>query len=150
MADIFVEFELDTSRADEVFSRLIQKGGDLSPLMAQIAELLVQIKDRAFANETAPDGIPWPELAESTQKRKVYGKPRGAHPMLRVSDAFHDSIESSSGTDFAEIATALGLPYPSFLQTGTSRMPARPVFGLEPTSAETIEALAAAYLVAGI
>lgn len=151
MADIFIELELDTSAADDVFSRLIAKSVDLSPLMAQYAGLLHAITGRAFDGETAPDGIPWPELAESTQKAKVYsGARRGSAHMLRVTDALFESMQATSGPDFAQIAATLPELYPSYLMTGTSRMPARPYVGLEPDSAATIAELAEQFLASGV
>ena len=148
MADIFVEVELDTSRVDAVFAELIQKSSDLSPLMAQIAQMLDGIKARVFRDEAAPDGIEWPELAESTQRKKVYnGSPRGSAHKLRVMDTFFNSIGPATyGQQFAEIASLLGEPYPSYLQTGTTRMPARPVFGLGNQDIDDVLELAKAYL----
>lgn len=108
---------------------------DPGPVMRTIANVLDRGVKRNFRAEGRP--TKWPRLAASTSGRKVTkgGKRRGSAHILRDTGRLIGSIQSRSGTFFAEIGTAL--VYAPAHQFGTVRagrshnvkIPRRPFIG---------------------
>ena len=82
----------------------------------EIESLIVE----QFARGEDPYGEPWEELAESTRRR---GR---TNPPLTDTHDMVDGLEVKP-TAGAGIAVTLDQPYSRFHQTGTKRMPARPI-----------------------
>lgn len=78
------------------FATLGQRMSNLSPLMADIGELLVESTKRRFAAGVAPDGAQWAPLKDGS----------GRTP-LNLTGTMRDQIFPRNGADFVEItATA--------------------------------------------
>lgn len=130
MSAVTVTVETTIDGVQSILQSIGERVDDLSLLMQQIAPILGAATSRAFATESTPQGSRWAELALSTQKKKKPGGGiRGAHPILQSSGTFINSILTQFGSDFAEVGSPIP-GYPSYLVTGTSKMPARSPFGL--------------------
>lgn len=158
-----VTITLDDAAIQAAFDRLTRIGRDTSPMMAEIAEHLLESTQRRFDSGTDPDGVPWVPLKDGS----------GRTP-LRVSGTLRDQIFPSHGSDFAQIAATTKYarahqegtsPYVilpvkgkalSFLGPGGDRiarrkvnhpgLPPRPFLGLSDQDRADIEQIAGAYL----
>lgn len=54
-----VVFHFDDANAVATLNALAGKVGDISPLMAEIGEIIVSQAQDSFENQAAPDGTPW-------------------------------------------------------------------------------------------
>ena len=70
MAGATIRIEFDDREAQEALDKLIAAGTDLTPLMRDIGEHLLNTTRERFVTQTAPDGTPWAPLSESTKRRK--------------------------------------------------------------------------------
>lgn len=108
-------------------SRIVSASNDLSKPFEDAGEEFRDIEEERFDNE----GFGWAALAASTIARKL--RLYGVKPILRATDALYKSltIKGAAGNISrvfplkAEFGTSIF--YAIFHQTGTSRMPARPV-----------------------
>lgn len=158
-----VTITLDDAAVQAAFDRLTRLGRNASPMMAEIAEHLLESTQRRFDTGTGPDGAPWVPLKDGS----------GRTP-LRVSGTLRDQIFPSHGADFAQIAATTKYarahqegtpPYVilpvkgkalSFLGPGGDRiarrkvnhpgLPPRPFLGLSDQDRADIEQIAGAYL----
>lgn len=159
MANEPLRLVIEDRQATAWFSRLSARGQDLTPLMADIGELLTESTQRRFAEGVAPDGTPWAPLK------------RGGRAPLLDTGRMRDEIFPSHGPDWVEIsATARQArwhqegtdPY-VILPKGKKALawpggpgprkkvdhpglPARPFIGLSDQDRQDIEALVQAYL----
>lgn len=136
-----------------------QRTGDLTPLMADISELLVETTQARFDTGIAPDGTPWEPVK------------RGGKPLV-LNGFMRDGIAGDHGSDFAEVfstskqapwhqdgtdgpyrilptsAKALNIPgvgpRKSAMHPG---LVARPFIGISDDDADAIGRLTAEYLV---
>ncbi|MEF2154658.1 phage virion morphogenesis protein [Luteimonas sp. FXH3W] len=93
MTDRFT-IEVDSEDADRWFSKLTRKLDDLTPVMRDIGELLIESTQDRFKKSEGPDGKPWAPVK------------RGGRPLVK-SGRMRDDIHSRFGRDFAEVrATA--------------------------------------------
>lgn len=115
MSDRLV-IQVDDERAQRWFGRLLDRGTDLSGLMADIGELLRDSTKARFASGTAPDGTPWAPLADGS----------GRTPLLKTG-RLRDDISPTSGSDFVEITA--GAKQARWHQEGTDPYVIRPVKG---------------------
>lgn len=83
------------------------------------ADAIRGLLDEQFAAQVGPYGAAWAPHSEATVKRW------GEHAILDLSGALKSLDVRPSGG--AGITVTLGAPYGQFHQTGTSRMPARPI-----------------------
>jgi phage gpG-like protein len=91
-----VKIEWDDREAQALFKELIRRGQDLSPLMADIGETLLESTQERFQTSTAPDGSIWPALRDGS----------GRQPLLDTG-TMRDQIAPTTGRDFVELrATA--------------------------------------------
>jgi phage virion morphogenesis protein len=116
---------IEESEIHEALSILQRRVADLSPVMADIAEMLHTLTDEAFSSERAPDGSAWPDLAPSTWRRKK--SPRKLFESGTLAGSLHaesTSTEARVGVN----ATRRGFPYGVVHQFGSSKrhIPARP------------------------
>ncbi len=100
MAGSMLEVSVDTSLASKALGDLIERLGDLTTPLNDIAEYLHQSTDDRFRQQVAPDGSPWAPLAPSTLARK-----KGSR-ILRAKGTLQDTLrhnvssnELSFGTD---------------------------------------------------
>ena len=80
----------DDREAQQLFREMIRRGDDLSPMMAQISDLLIETTQERFSQGVAPDGTSWAPVK------------RGGKPLL-LTGTMRDQIAGSSGPDFAEV-----------------------------------------------
>ena len=106
----------------ELLSRidaLEKRGGNLSPVMAVISEIMLGGVEDEFETEGRGQ---WPPLAPSTLRRRRGGSAK----ILQDTGVLAGSAYARHGADFAEVG--LGARYAIYHVTGTSRMPARNPF----------------------
>ena len=74
MAGAMLEVVIDTTTVGKALDDLIERLGDLTTPLNDIAEYLHQSTDDRFTRQVAPDGSPWAPLAPSTLARKKGGR----------------------------------------------------------------------------
>lgn len=106
----------------------IRLNGDLKQPLDAVAALLENSTRKRFETKIAPDGSKWADLSLWTLYAKTgkNGKTRGS--ILVDRGDLLRSITSHATESMAEVGT--NRVYAAYLQTGTAKMPARPIFGL--------------------
>lgn len=97
--------EYNDKEVRAALSSLLTIGADMTPIMRDIAGVLADATERAFANESDPTtGEPWDVLSYITTKRR---ESAGHWPgsILQVTGQLARDIETDYGPDFAQIAT---------------------------------------------
>lgn len=125
--DIKITATPDTDVFSRRFTRFASSMTDLQPLVEELTTLVWEKIRQGFETEGAATGPIWAALSSSYSewKRKNYpGK-----QILQRTGALYDSIEKEVGPTKGEVGT--GVPYAIFHQTGTSKMPARPIIRLK-------------------
>lgn len=109
-------------------STLLQNLKNTKPLLNEIGKYLVNsTRERISLTKTAPDGSIWKQWSPATAlARKKDGTASGG--LLYRTGALANSISYKVSNDEVEITASA--KYASFLQLGTSRMPARPFLGI--------------------
>ena len=142
--------EVDTRQAEAYFAQLRERSADLSDLMSDIGEALVESTWNRWDRGVGPDGVPWVPLADGS----------GRTPLLRTR-AMRDGLFPSHGADWVELS--LSAKQARWHQEGTKPyqikpkkegapmiqhpgLPARPMLGLSTDDHDMIARLAAAYL----
>lgn len=151
MADFNVEVVLESAQLQALFARLVDTGENLAPLMADIAEGLLQRTEDRFDAQVAPDGSRWAPLSPryaARKRRKGYDT-----PLLVREGRLRGELRSGWGGDYAEVATA-PLAYAALHQfggtpdmpAGAAAVPARPYLGVSDEDLAWIEEVAGEYL----
>lgn len=143
-----ITIEIESEKLQRALSEVQQRIGDMSPLMADIGELLTQSTKHRFATSTGPDGTPWAPLKDGS----------GRKPLV-LTGTMRDQIFPTSGPDFVEIgASVKQAPWHQFgvdpFQIETKNfgfvdhpgIPARPFLGVSADDDAEIIKLAGAYL----
>lgn len=86
------------SAAEEQLGRLLERTGDLTPLMETLGEVLVQGTRRRFESGVAPDGTPW---APSIRVQKEGGK------TLMLERRLRNSVQSLASATQVEVGSDL-------------------------------------------
>ena len=147
-----VKVTIDDAQVSAVFRRLVAAGSDLTPVMAEIAEILAGVVEDAFASQADPaTGQKWADLSPTRIKQR---EESGSWPgrLLQVSGQLAASVDAQHGADFAIVGS--NKVYAGTMHFGakkgefgtTSRgapipwgdIPARPIFGLSPAGREDI------------
>jgi phage gpG-like protein len=108
-----------------------------SPALRRIADDFREMMAQQFASEGQAEGTPWAERAPSTLRRR-----RAGTSILYETGALLRSLTEPGAAGHVEelegYSLTLGsrLPYARYHQTGTRRMPARPLIVLSGTRAE--------------
>lgn len=137
--------------------------GDLSPVMAQIGEFMVESTKKRIANGVSPDGKKLaPKSAATIQNYLTSGYRKGAAagPLIRTGDLVDRSLHYDSGKDFMEISSSV--VYSAIMHFGAKKgslgaysgtdkngraysgvapwgdIPARPFFGVSQEDRENI------------
>lgn len=95
-----IRIDLKDAGLKDLLARLVERGSDLSPLMAELAAELLQSTRRRFETESAPEGQSWPPLSKGTLKQR--GQNARA---LRKSGRLYQSIHARAGKDEALVGT---------------------------------------------
>ena len=69
-ATMKIQIELDDQQARAALRRLIHSGRDLSPVLRDIGEHLLNAARQRFNEERSPEDKPWAPLSPTTLKRK--------------------------------------------------------------------------------
>ena len=135
---------------------MVRRGDDLSPLMRDIGEELLNSTRERFRAEVAPDGSPWAPLSPATRRRKR----RNADKVLTESGDLGRYITVRATRDSVEIGSTR--IYAGAHQFGTRRgqygadragrpipwgdIPARPFLGLSSDDLRRIRERVADYI----
>lgn len=147
-----LEISLDQDAIQSALKEIANAGNDLEPVMREIAGVLADSTEDAFANEADPvTGNPWPALSESYLAQNPN---RASGQMLQMSAAgLASSIQSEHSNDSASVGTnklyaALhqfgGLPD---MAPGPAAVQARPYLGLAAEDETEILAIISRHLV---
>jgi phage gpG-like protein len=101
--------------------------GDPRPAFELMVRALRQSERETFSSSGAALGVSWPPAADPSRKTDSR--------LLVASGRLMNSLASMTGDSVAEVQTTslrfgTDVPYASYLQYGTSRMPARPFLGM--------------------
>lgn len=121
----FINVDIEDERVKAAFATLIERGENMEPLTAEIANHLYNLTDESFETESSYTGTPWDRLSASTIRQK------GNNKMLYHEGTLQRSLYQESTSDSAYVgvnATADGYTYPAVHQYGTEdgKVPARP------------------------
>ena len=153
-----VHIDFDDREVAAALSRLAANR-DLSPLMRDVGEELLNSTRERFSSATAPDGSDWAKLSDVTIARKKKNRDR-----ILVEEGGATSLSGQlvyrAGTDEVEIGSTK--VYASTHQFGADKgafgtnaagrpipwgdIPARPFLGLSDADREAIEEIAADHL----
>jgi phage gpG-like protein len=115
----------------------VQDVADQAPALARVADDFREMMARQFASEGRAEGTPWPELSPATLRRQ-----RARTPILYKTGALLRSLAEPGAAGHVEelegYSLTLGsrLPYALYHQTGTRRLPARPIIVLSGARSE--------------
>ena len=132
MANNPIEIKIDNQEVTQKLLELAKRGGNLRPLMKNIAGILAYSTEENFANEGRPDK--WLDLSERTKKQR---KKTGHWPgqILQVSGQLASSINTYYDDESAIIGS--NLDYAAIHQLGgqigknkSVSIPARPYLKL--------------------
>ncbi|MBF0175368.1 MAG: phage virion morphogenesis protein [Magnetococcales bacterium] len=149
-----MEIKIDDGSVLALLNALHAQGANLRPAMRQVAGVLADEAEQAFARETSPEGKPWPGLAESTEKqREKEGKWPG--PILQVLGRLAGSVQQEYGPDHASVGT--NVIYARIHQLGGEAgrghkvyIPPRPFLGLSPSGQGEILDILQRHLMSGL
>ena len=101
-----IHVEVDDQQVRASLNRLLAAGRNMTPLMREIGEHLVNTTRERFRVQEAPDGTHWAPLSETTKKRKRRNKDKvlTERGFLRGNLTFqagHDSVEVGSPSIYA-------------------------------------------------
>ncbi|MBP5056351.1 phage virion morphogenesis protein [Pseudomonas chlororaphis] len=110
MTGAMLDVNIDESQVGKVLDELVERLGDLTTPLNDIAEYLHQSTDNRFAKQVAPDGSPWAPLAPSTLARKKGGR------ILRDKGTLQDTMRHSVSNN--ELTFGTDRPYGAIHQFG--------------------------------
>lgn len=110
MAGSMLEVSVDVGTAGKALGDLLERLGDLTTPLNDIAEYLHQSTDDRFRQQIGPDGSPWAPLAPSTLARKKGGR------ILRDKGTLQDTLRHSVSND--ELSFGTDRPYGAIHQLG--------------------------------
>ena len=101
-----IRVEFDAAAVTEALNRLTDRARDMTPLMRDIGEHLLNTTRKRFEDEHAPDGTPWEPLGETTLRRKQ----RNVDKVLTESGALRGhghGLVYRAGRDRVEVGSPL-------------------------------------------
>jgi phage gpG-like protein len=116
---------------DRSFARIGEHLSDLTPVWDNVQREFWKIEDTQFKSENAKGASgTWKPLTRPYAKRKA--QRYGVKTILRASDRLYGSLTGQTGDtvlikDKMEFTIGTSLPYARYHQTGTGKMPKRPV-----------------------
>jgi phage gpG-like protein len=134
MNDFQVSINSDT--LDQTLENFQASLADNSPALAAVADDLREMIAEQFATEGAASGTPWAPLAPSTLRKRRGGS------ILNATGALLSSLTDAGTPGHVEdiggqqLLFGSSVPYAIFHQTGTRRMPARPIVALSADGTE--------------
>ncbi len=116
------DVEVDASELIRLLDGFEQRGGNIGPTMAIIANDLVTAVDDQFQTEGGGD---WPGFAESTLRTRAGGT------LLQDDGILAGSIEPNSGARFAEASTGVAYAVHHIFGAPKASIPARNFFDID-------------------
>lgn len=121
-----LSLKLVANQVQNYLNKLIRKLQSPTPELHRIGQFMVASTDENFQKERSPYGEKWEHLAPSTLKYKAS---RGfIMQILQRQGLLRSSIRYRIERGRVEVGTPL--PYGSYLQKGTKKMPKRPFLGV--------------------
>jgi phage gpG-like protein len=126
------EATLDSASVAQALEHFQVALGDNTDALAAVADDLRQMIADQFSTEGAAGGTPWAPLAPSTLRKSR----RTRSGILNLTGALLGSLTGPGApghveeTNGRQLLFGSALPYAAFPQTGTRRMPARPIIVL--------------------
>jgi phage virion morphogenesis protein len=156
-----ISIDLKARTLTAALDRLTAGLDDMSPLMADFGEYLVEATRTRFQEGKGPDGAPWAPKSEATleayRRRKDPASPR---PLIGPSRSLSTTIFARTDARAAEVGSPL--IYAAVMQFGAARgafgairggspipwgtIPARPYLGLSQADEAALIAIAEEYL----
>jgi phage virion morphogenesis protein len=127
---------------------MLQRSGNLRPLLLEIGEDLVDATHQSFYTATSPDGTPWKDNSDVTLARKT-----STTPLTDKGDLAASIHYSVIGNESVEVGS--NMVQAAMMQYGGTKaqfphlwgdIPARPFIGLSDEDVRNILALASGYL----
>ncbi len=127
-----IEISINSDAVDRSLDSLQASLEDESCALRTIGDDLREMIAQQFATEGAAGGTPWAPLAPSTLRKKRDSRSgildvTGALLASLVDAGAAGHVEESDGQ---QLIFGTALPYALFHQTGTRRLPARPIIAL--------------------
>lgn len=141
MANLTVD--IHDRQVNRLFSRLLNKTGNLRPAMKAVGEVVYASVMENFKNESDPGGNKWHALAERTLKVK-----RHDHILFETGNLMR-SIHIKATNRSVSIGT--NVEYSRAMQFGDAinRIPARPYLGVKKRDWKEIKATLSDYILRG-
>jgi phage gpG-like protein len=130
-------YAVNSEPVENALATFAESLAEQSPALMSIADDFREMIAQQFASEGQAEGTPWAGLAPSTLRRR-----RASTSILYETGALLRSLTEPGAAGHVEelegysITLGSQLPYASYHQTGTRRMPARPIIVLSGTRAE--------------
>jgi phage virion morphogenesis protein len=126
---------VDDSAFRDYLNRLQGRLADLTPVMAAIGQGLESRISARFETETDPSGQPWAAWAPST--RKSYPDDGNG----RILDRYGDMLDKRNWeADAKSVRVGFGVPYATYHEYGTVRMPRRGLLFEDPETGTLADA----------
>jgi phage gpG-like protein len=130
-------YALNPESVEKALAGFQESLADQAPALARVADDFREMIGQQFASEGRAEGTPWPELSPATLRRR-----RARTPILYKTGALLRSLGEPGAAGHVEelegYSLTLGsrLPYALYHQTGTRRLPARPIIVLSGARSE--------------
>jgi phage gpG-like protein len=130
-------YAVNSEPVENALATFQQSLAEQSPALMRIADDFREMIAQQFASEGQAEGTLWAELAPSTFRRR-----RASTSILYETGALLRSLTGPGAGGHVEelegysITLGSRLPYAGYHQTGTRRMPARPIIVLSGTRGE--------------
>jgi len=130
-------YTLNSEPVENALAAFHESLADQAPALARVADDCREMIARQFASEGRAEGTPWPELSPATLRRR-----HARTPILYKTGALLRSLGEPGAAGHVEelegYSLTLGsrLPYALYHQTGTRRLPARPIIVLSGARSE--------------
>ena len=122
-----------------------RRAGDLSPLMADVAGVLMDRVEDSFEAEADPGtGFAWPVLAPSTAAARG-ASGHGTGKILQVTGQLAASYQSESGADYAQAGSGDIRAATHHFGDPDRHIPGRPALGVTPADEAEILEVARAF-----
>ena len=130
-------YALNSEPVENALAAFQESLAEQSPALTRLADDFREMMAQQFATEGRAEGTPWAELAPSTLRRR-----RAGTSILYETGALFRSLAERGAAGHVEelegYSLTLGsrLPYARYHQTGTRRLPVRPLIVLSGARAE--------------
>jgi phage gpG-like protein len=130
-------YSLNLESVEKALTEFQESLADQQPALAAIADDCREMIAEQFASQGGAEGTPWAPLAPSTLRRR-----RASPSILYATGALRRSLTEPGAAGHIEeledqsLTLGTRLPYALYHQTGTRRLPARPIIVLSEVRAQ--------------